>query len=328
MDKLSFTAASVFPAKLLKTKVVDENNRIMPVHLQLNPTNVCNFNCPFCSCANRDTTMQLSYEKHKTILENAAEAGCRSVTITGGGEPLMHPQINKIISLCHSLGIKVGIVTNGSLIRRLEKSLDKIVWCRISASDYLEYNMNRLSKTVDDWFSSISDAVKKGKNVDWAFSYVLGAHPDYEMLSGIIKFASERSFTHVRVVSDLLDIENVPSMDAVKREIRKRNIDDSIVIYQGRKKYVKGAKRCLISLLKPVVGPDGKLYPCCGSQYALEVPSEDYPEEMCMGDASDIKEIFEKQKHFDGSVCVRCYYQQYNQALEIMTKKLKHEEFV
>lgn len=322
--RISFSAASVFPAKLLKLNVLDKEKRIMPIHIQLNPTNACNFNCPICSCSNRNRSEQLSFKDIEDIMIKSVRCGCKSVTITGGGEPLLHPQINEIIKLLYDLQIKIGLVGNGSVMNTLvDDSLRKIIWFRISSTDYLAK-----STDPDKWFKGIENIVKKETPIDWAFSHVLTKDANYDLLAKIINFSNIHNFTHVRIVSDLLDLNNVPSMDIVKEEMKKRNVNDSIAVYQGRKDYTKGTKRCLISLLKPVVGPDGMIYPCCGTQYALENPSRDYEKSMCMGNARDIDKIFKDQKFFDGSVCSKCYYSNYNWALEILTSDIKHKEFV
>ena len=84
----------------------------------------------------------------------------------------------------------------------------------------------------------------------------------------------------------------------------------------------------LISLLKPVIGADGLLYPCCGTQYAMFPPPGDYDDLMCMGPAIELYSIYQEQKHFDGSQCVRCYYDEYNALLEQIIIPLEHKEFV
>ncbi len=101
------------------------------------------------------------------------------------------------------------------------------------------------------------------------------------------------------------------------------------MIYQGRKDSSRGSERCLISLLKPVVGTNGMLYPCCGTQYAQAKPSKDFGAPvMTMGHAKMIREIYEEQRHFDGSICKTCYYSNYNWALDVMTTEVSHEDWV
>lgn len=310
-------------------KVTDDKRRIKPIHMQFNPTNLCNFSCSFCSCANRKRDETLSWNDTKDILMKFALCGCKTITITGGGEPLTYPYMSNTLKLCSNLGIKVGLVTNGTYINTLSGSdLSKITWIRISSSDNLESNLEARGNSIEKWLENIRKSVKIGDKVDWSFSYVITKNPDYDILAKIINFANVHRFTHVRIVSDLFDLYNVPDMERVKIELTKHGIDDSEVIYQGRKNPTMGSKKCLISLLKPVVGPDGKIYPCCGTQYALAKPGRDYEKSMQMGDAKDIVKIYENQKNFDGSVCVKCYYDQYNYALGVITSDIKHKEFV
>jgi hypothetical protein len=76
------------------------------------------------------------------------------------------------------------------------------------------------------------------------------------------------------------------------------------------------------------VGADGGIYPCCGVQYAQDPPGRDLISGMLMGGITDINRIWENQRHFDGAVCARCYYDNYNAALSLLSTDLSHEEFV
>jgi len=252
------------------------------------------------------------------IMVDAKACGCEAVSISGGGEPLLHPKINQIISDINSLHIDLGLVTNGTVMENLStESLDKITWIRISSGDYRDFS--------EEYSASILKAVERGKHVDWAFSHVVSRKPNFETITGLVNFANKHNFTHVRLVSDLFDLEAV-DMAVVKDEIVGRGLDDSIVNYQDRQKYVKGQKECLISLLKPVIGADAKIYACCGIQYAF--PDEHKDLVHPMGDATDLKQIYLQQENFDGSRCVKCYYDHYNTLLGTMRKGLNHERFV
>ena len=164
--------------------------------------------------------------------------------------------------------------------------------------------------------------------VDFAFSYVVTDKLDIENLAAFIRFANAYNFTHVRVVSDLLNLEGVGSMDFVKYALAGMSVDLSRVVFQGRKEYNPGQKKCLISLLKPNIGADGFIYPCGGVQYAQKDMALDYAKTMRLGAVNDIMKIYEDQAHFDGSVCSRCYYSEYNEVLELLMSEMKHESFV
>jgi hypothetical protein len=48
-----------------------------------------------------------------------------------------------------------------------------------------------------------------------------------------------------------------------------------------------------------------------------------------MGKVEDFKRIFAKQEIFDGSICKKCIYSNYNNVLKVFKEKnLEHSEFV
>jgi MoaA/NifB/PqqE/SkfB family radical SAM enzyme len=243
------------------------------------------------------------------------------VFYTRRGEPLMHPKIYDIIRDIRDMGIEIGLVTNGILLGDVPADVfSRITWIRISSGDHRGFG--------GKYEEILEKAVEKGNTTDFAFSHVVTRHPNYNTIKELVKFANEHAFTHVRLVSDLLDLDAAKDMSAVKEKLKEAGIDDKLVIYQGRKEYVEGAQNCYISLLKPVVGADGYIYPCCGVQYALENPGRDYEKSMRICPAKDIDKLYENQKWFDGSVCVRCYYSNYNEALKILLSDVEHKVFV
>ena len=270
------------------------------------------------------------------VMRTGKELGTEAVTITGGGEPLMHPEINEILDGIDSLGIEMGLVANGTLFHKVQtRSLKKLIWCRISSSDELKTQLGRIGLSLSEWFDEIEDAVTRAKNVDWAFSHVVTkTRPNFDLIAKIVKFANTYNFTHVRLVNNIFIadmLEKARTMDKIKEKLEKRKIDDSKVNYQKRDKWTKGTKKCYIALLKPVLGADGYWYPCCGTQYALAKPSYDYEPSMRLTDkklSDGLRDIIENQKVFDGSMCVKCYYSKYNEALKIMLSEVKHLKFV
>ncbi len=323
-NKISFTAANSLPLKICKNAALIEKlnkKTIPPVHAQVIPTNRCNLSCKFCSCAKRDKDQQLTFDQIHRLAGDLEELGCETITITGGGEPLMHPDIADIILDFCEHNIQVGLVTNGLLLRRLpHDTFNCITWCRVSCCDERKFN--------DKIKEILEDAHEEGPGIDWAFSYVLSTPQEFDAKNLIkyIHFANEHNFTHVRVVSDLINLKDCISMVKVKQALK--GINGARVIYQGRKNFHHGQEDCLISLLKPVIGADGYIYPCCGAQYAHNNVDLDMPGRMKMAHIDDIVELYEKQAHFDGKQCVRCYYKNYNDFLGILLADIKHKKFV
>jgi hypothetical protein len=157
---------------------------------------------------------------------------------------------------------------------------------------------------------------------------VVTKRPNYKTIRGIINFANKNKFTHIRLVSDLLDLKNATPMERIRWKLRGDSADDKLVIYQGRKEFEKGTKECYISLLKPVITPSGKIVACCGWQYRHENPSRDYDETDYMCDAKNIDKLYNNQNHYDGSGCAKCYYMNYNSALKTLLSEIRHKEFI
>ena len=260
----------------------------------------------------------MPYDQVTDIMYRFSKLGAHAVTITGGGEPLCHPKINEIVQWFDANGFAIGMVTNADLIGKLTE-IDKLTWIRISLGDGIELN--------DAYWKALSAAGEKSRT-GWSFSYVVDSDsPNYELIGTMVRFANWHKFLHIRMVNNIFNASELrQAMDNVRQYLAKMDIDDSLVIYQDRGVWTPGAKRCLIPLLKPVVTADGKLAACCGEQYATEPPRRDYIADW--GTESEIEEIWREQRHYDGSECAKCYYDNYNQVLATLLGGIDHKKFV
>lgn len=316
----SYSSAGILPGKLLKMKdfCINPNGSIRPVHFQICPTNKCNLNCSFCSCSDRDKSQELNLFQAIGVIHQLSDLGAKAVTITGGGEPCCYPHLSQLLTSLTLFNIKIGMVTNGLLLHKVQDKLKYLTWCRVSASDY---------RDIDELLNILSDLVPNVP-IDWAISYVITKDFDIEKFAKVVDFANKYNLTHVRAVSDLMNLEKVPDMTHIKMLLADREIHDSLVIYQDRQEYTKGDNLCWISLLKPLLAPDGYFYPCCGVQYALPVNQGNFPEKMRMFRHTELNDFYKKQTPFNGSVCKKCYYQGYNTVLQKMIECYNHPEFV
>ncbi len=316
----SYSSSNVYPSKVLKLKdtCVSPLGVISPVHLQVCPTNTCNLNCSFCSCSKREKGQVLEIQELVKTLTLFKELGTKAVTITGGGEPCCYSDLPELLNTLSDLEIESGMVSNGILLNNFKSSLPLLTWCRISASD--DRNINQLLGILKE----IIPFVK----IDWAISYVLTAKFNIKKLIQVIEFANLYELTHVRLVSDLLNLDNLENMDNIKTQLKEAGVNDKIVLYQDRSTYKNGGKECRISLLKPVLAPDGWLYPCCGVQYALPEAEGLFPQQMRMCKIDEIRNYFSQQTMFNGSICSKCYYSSYNNVLKILTDSYEHGVFV
>ena len=316
----SFSAANVdLPVKVIKNRGFADlaaRGTIIPAHIQWIPTNRCDADCSFCSCANRDTSHELNMQDSRAAIEEFAGLGTRAVTITGGGEPMLYRNMPDLIETFIENGIEVGLVTNG---RRWKKwdydAVRRARWLRMSISD--EY-------PFDGFDSQIAEMSAKLQAVDFALSYVVTGAIDYRKIREAIRLVNMFRLAHIRIVFDICNADGVPAnfMENLG------GLDMSRVIVQPRQRFTRGVRDCWISLAKPVIGADGNIYPCCGVQYAAETQTLDLSSEFAMGTIKDVSEIWAHQRHFNGSVCAKCYYGGYNSTLDTMRAPVRHLAFI
>lgn len=118
--------------------------RILPTQVMLNITNVCNHHCTHCY------TEKVYFDRGKdslntgrvlVLLDEFRDMGVRSIHITGGGEPTVHPGFHAILDRLVSLGLRLGLVTNGSGIRGEEIPL-------FSCADWVRFSMDAGTEEV------------------------------------------------------------------------------------------------------------------------------------------------------------------------------------
>lgn len=118
---------------------------------------VCNAKCPNCPYTNskiRDDYKDrpfMNEETFKLIADQCGEYGVW-IRLTGGGEPMLHPQALELIEYAKNAGAKIGLITNGSRFteenstRLLEIGVDMIEFS-VDACDAETYT--RLRKGLD-----------------------------------------------------------------------------------------------------------------------------------------------------------------------------------
>ena len=312
MDSKSYTSASVFPIKLVTDEDIIrhvKDRHIEPTHVQFYPTNKCPYNCSFCSCKNRDKSLEWTLQQMYDITTTFSNLGMKACTISGGGDPLAFPYIESMLQHIWICGVAIGLVTNARLLSKIDKEmLSYLTWCRISLNSETQLDLDKLEENLVP-------------GVDWAFSFVLTPDIDYKYFIECVALAERKKFTHIRVVDDI--INNTDNMDELNNKI-----SSPLIIWQGRKKVERGNKRCLLSLIKPVVAPDGNVYPCCGAQFRKNPPALDLCAEDSMG--NNYWDIWDNQKYFDGSSCTNCYYTKYNESMAMIenSAKLEHKKFI
>lgn len=92
----------------------------VPYTGMLELTRRCNLGCVHCYCGEQESVRrsrerELSAEQWERLLDEAAEAGCLDLLLTGG-EPMLRPDFTRIYAHAKRLGMIVTVFCNGTLI--------------------------------------------------------------------------------------------------------------------------------------------------------------------------------------------------------------------
>lgn len=132
--KHQFSPDKIFAHKA-RVKEWLRNGTARPVTFELDITNRCNNNCPACFGFYPGlNSQQMSLPDIKEILGQIRGAGGKAVTFTGGGEPTMHPDISRALSLAKARGLDVALITNGLKFNEElpESIMANCTWIRVS----------------------------------------------------------------------------------------------------------------------------------------------------------------------------------------------------
>lgn len=103
---------------------------------------ICNARCPNCPYSNSDIRTKynkarlMSPKIFKSIADQCGEYQAY-IRISGGGEPMLHPQAVALMEYAKKAGAKVGLITNGSAFS--ENSLDRLIKAEI---DMIEFSVD------------------------------------------------------------------------------------------------------------------------------------------------------------------------------------------
>jgi len=86
--------------------------RKKPITAEMMLTNFCNYDCPYCRYKHGEGYFH--YEDFVKAVRILQGLGVRGFILTGGGEPLLNPEIKEIVGWLDSEGVPYGINTNFS----------------------------------------------------------------------------------------------------------------------------------------------------------------------------------------------------------------------
>ncbi len=331
--------------------------QIVPTHVQLIISDLCNQNCHFCAYRRdggfsteqfgemvdgklvKNPNRRIPYDKACEILSDCRDMGVKAIQFTGGGEPTVHPQHIDIFKHAQSLELKTGLVTNGLVVRDPQIIAD-MDWVRFSLDAGTEesYYMIRESKGFNKVLENIESIVKLDTPCHIGIGFVV-TRDNWTEIEVACRIAQELGVKYIRLAAMFSDEgseyyameqRDIEELIAETKELEtdtfkiidlfSRRIDD---LDQGSPKH----SFCGYQNFTTYIGGDLKVYRCCTTSYTKHGE---------VGDLSDLsfKEWLtswqrkEKYSNFDAKSCHHCQFHAQNDVINYMIETPDHVEFV
>ena len=207
----------------------------VPPRFTFTLTSKCNLRCPTCQYVLTDPTLfenagLMRFEDYQRILDQYKKY-IKNLTLTGG-EVTLHPQMEKFIDYAKSLGVKVGAISNGILIRKKWAAIKKLDDFNITLDAYDEQSFARNRGGTDKQWESIMAGLQKLRehHVEFTISF-LATSKNITELFQLIELADAYHPTTLRLNSinphsetrDLVLTKSDTRVMQVMTEIMKRN---------------------------------------------------------------------------------------------------------
>lgn len=267
-----------------------------PVNVEIDLSNRCSLGCEWCHFSFTHTRGPLANKVPKppdsvpggdlmdtalafSIIRQLAEAGVRSLTFTGGGEPTLHPDFDDIVEFASLFDLALGIYTHGGHIDEdralLLKQAMTFVYVSLDAADRDDY---KRAKGVDR-FNRACDGIRLLVAADGPATIGVGylvTESNYKKVTEAARLVDELGADYlqcrptIRFTHEHPDVpsENTSWVSDAIRELNKAryalpNVDadtDRFRMYQNWQGH--GYDTCWWTTLQSCITPNGKVWAC------------------------------------------------------------------
>jgi radical SAM protein with 4Fe4S-binding SPASM domain len=265
-------------------KKILEGKMPHPLMAVVYPSYVCNHNCQGCSYQELDgkENVFLDPQNFVKLLKSLHCLEVKSIELSGGGEPTLHPKFGELVELAANEGFELGLLTNGSLLsdRIADLVADHFTYIQVSldASEVRVYNrihdppeiygFQTILKNLEEVISKRN--LKNSKLTVGA--KVLVCQSNMNLIEEVINLAKDIGcdyiqFKPMRNAKDSLLPEQVSLVDDFIKSLQEKYCPFPVC---GGAKGSKTNMKCWLSPIHIVVDPWGDVYPCSHCQYRRE----------------------------------------------------------
>lgn len=340
-----------------RLQALKKGRPLAPINVEIDLSNRCSLGCEWCHFAFTHTRGPLAgkrakpagatpggdlmpYELAAGIIEQFHQAGVLSVTWTGGGEPTLHPDFDRIIDRTASL-LPQGLYTHGGHISqdraRLLKECLTFVYVSLDAADAADYKRDKGVDRFDAACEGIRRLAAAGGNCTVGVGFLLGEN-NWWRAREMVTLGKQLGAEYIQFRPTILYDMETPdrpsegSTDWMMQPLRELldglAADPGVEIDVDRFRMHRhwkghGYETCWWSGLQTVVTPNGKMWTC--------VNKREHPDSE-IGDLSieKFQDVWRRHQlaKVDGSCRVMCRGHIPNLTVDAVMTPKRHAEFV
>lgn len=275
-------------------------------------SNVCNLSCNFCPPSKRDKKM-MSIEDFDHVLQSLEGHG-KHIYLHVKGEPLLHPDFEKLLDLCKAYNKIVNITTNGLLLDKVGQVILDSGVVRIVNLSLQSFEATDDRVAYEAYLKKVLDFVKKGlATTDILFDLRLWNFDDFNLV------ANRENRRVIDLIEKHLALDSPIYITDSKTKGGKLN--DKVYISKGAEfqwpsldnAYVGDVGKCFGLRHQIAILSNGVVVPCCLDADGViglgNIFEEDFSTIVTSARAATIARGFENKKIVE-DLCQRCSYRQ------------------
>ncbi len=247
-------------------------NKLSPAFISIEATNFCNLHCPECPVG---TNCVPSKEKKTFDIDllqntiNQLESTLIHVILYFQGEPFLHPQLTRLISIIHSKKIYCSTSTNGQFLNKNKaeaivlSGLDKLI-VSIDGTTQETYERYRIGGSLEKALQGIKNLIECKKELN-------SASPIIE-LQFLVLSSNEHQMHEMKALAKNLEVDRLSFKTAQLNDFEYGNeLMPKVSKYSRYKKNKNGQfslkkrqkNHCWRLWSGAVIDVNGEVLPCC-----------------------------------------------------------------
>ena len=190
------------------------------VRMDIALSEYCNLKCQM--CRRPSEALFMDAERAKSVMSEAARVGVEYLSFSGG-EPFVHPKILDLLEHAFSLGVKVQMVSNGTLIREKHLELLSKLDCltiSVDGTEAVHDHIRRREGTYQRTLKTIRLLAEKS-DIQWGTNTVMqkdNYHCLWDSFRALQAIGGRKyaycGFSHVEVVPETTELQMSPEQEA------------------------------------------------------------------------------------------------------------------